>query len=250
MADKQYQIVTVAQRPELRQEVLRVGGEGWPEFMSKSAVVNEFWWQLYEQHPDCQYALIDRASEQVVAIGNSVPVCWPDDPNTLPGEGVEWALTSRFDPSEKPGSPNLLCALQIVITNDLKGQHKSGEMVLAMRQICEQQKLKHLVAPVRPNWKHRYPLMDIERYIQWITKDSLPYDPWMRVHVRLGASVMNTCPASLCIESAITKWEEWTGMHFPESGAYIVPGALVPVEFDVDSDRGRYVEPNIWMLHR
>lgn len=38
-------------------------------------------------------------------------------------------------------------------------------------------------------------------------------------------------------------------MRFPESGEYIVEGALVPVEMDVERDRGTYVEPNVWMVH-
>ncbi len=38
-------------------------------------------------------------------------------------------------------------------------------------------------------------------------------------------------------------------MRFPESGQYIVPGALVPVEIDRENDTGRYVEPNVWMKH-
>jgi hypothetical protein len=36
-------------------------------------------------------------------------------------------------------------------------------------------------------------------------------------------------------------------MHFPEDGAYVVPGALVPVQFA--NGRGTYVEPNVWMRH-
>ena len=38
-------------------------------------------------------------------------------------------------------------------------------------------------------------------------------------------------------------------MRFPESGMYIVPGALVPVEIDHDANQGTYVEPNVWMRH-
>jgi hypothetical protein len=38
-------------------------------------------------------------------------------------------------------------------------------------------------------------------------------------------------------------------MAFPESGQYVVEGALVPVEIDRERDRGLYVEPNVWMLH-
>jgi len=42
-----------------------------------------------------------------------------------------------------------------------------------------------LVAPVRPNWKERYPLVPIERYSEWRRDDGLLFDPWMRVHERL-----------------------------------------------------------------
>ncbi len=37
---------------------------------------------------------------------------------------------------------------------------------------------------------------------------------------------------------------------FPESGQYIVPGALNPIEIDCEADRGRYIEPNVWMQHQ
>lgn len=45
------------------------------------------------------------------------------------------------------------------------------------------------------------------------------------------------------------KLEAWTGLRFPESGAYVVPGALTPVTIDREADRGEYVEPNVWMRH-
>ena len=38
-------------------------------------------------------------------------------------------------------------------------------------------------------------------------------------------------------------------MRFPESGAYIVPGALQPVLMDLERDLGIYEEPNVWMRH-
>jgi hypothetical protein len=38
-------------------------------------------------------------------------------------------------------------------------------------------------------------------------------------------------------------------MALPESGVYIVPGALVPIEIDREQDEGVYVEPNVWMVH-
>lgn len=38
-------------------------------------------------------------------------------------------------------------------------------------------------------------------------------------------------------------------MVFPESGHYVVPGALVPITIDRERDQGVYVEPNVWMVH-
>jgi hypothetical protein len=51
------------------------------------------------------------------------------------------------------------------------------------------------------------------------------------------------------IPGTVAQWEDWTGLAFPESGWYVVPGALVPVEIDRERDEGLYVEPNVWMVH-
>ncbi len=54
----------------------------------------------------------------------------------------------------------------------------------------------------------------------------------------------------MTIDGTVADWEGWADMPFPESGDYVVPGALTPVSIDRESDRGRYVEPNVWMHHR
>lgn len=38
-------------------------------------------------------------------------------------------------------------------------------------------------------------------------------------------------------------------MAFPESGHYVVPGALQPVAIDCERDEGCYEDPNVWMRH-
>jgi hypothetical protein len=52
------------------------------------------------------------------------------------------------------------------------------------------------------------------------------------------------------IPGTIADWEKWTGMHFPSSGEYIIPGALTPVKMDIEADLGLYIEPNVWMHHK
>jgi hypothetical protein len=38
-------------------------------------------------------------------------------------------------------------------------------------------------------------------------------------------------------------------MVFPETGRYIVPEGMVPVEIDRERGLGTYIEPNVWMHH-
>jgi hypothetical protein len=68
--------------------------------------------------------------------------------------------------------------------------------------------------------------------------------------VRLGGEILGVCAESMTIEGSVAEWEEWAAMPFPETGRYVVPGALVPVAIDRVRDRGRYVEPNVWVRHR
>jgi len=86
-------------------------------------------------------------------------------------------------------------------------------------------------------------------YMAWVRPDGLPFDPWLRVHARMGATVMYVAERSMEIPGSVAQWEEWTGMTFRQSGSYEIPGGLVPVEIDIEGDRGLYVEPNVWMRH-
>jgi hypothetical protein len=51
----------------------------------------------------------------------------------------------------------------------------------------------------------------------------------------------------MTMEAPVADWEEWTGMHFPEDGVYVFPGALAPLE--VRDGVGLHVEPNVWVVH-
>jgi len=65
----------------------------------------------------------------------------------------------------------------------------------------------------------------------------------------LSADILNVMPRSLIVTGTVSEWEEWTVMSFPESGPYVVPGALQPVLMDLERDEGRYEDPNVWMRH-
>ena len=118
-----------------------------------------------------------------------------------------------------------------------------------MRAIGQSKGFKYLVAPVRPNQKSKYPLISIDDYIKWTNDEGLPFDAWLRVHARVGARIIKPCHEAMTIRGTRAEWEEWTGMKFPQSGQYVIPGALNPMEMNIEKDEGIYIEPNVWMVH-
>ena len=223
--------------PEIRRsdafrQVLR---RAWPEIVMHDEISNANWGRLYEERPEFQFALVDEG--RMLAEGNSIPVA---------GMPAAWrdALRDGFDADE----PDRLCAIAILIDPDVQQRGLSRTMLEHMRGLAHARGWE-LVAPVRPTLKHRYPLTPIERYVEWRREDGLLFDPWLRAHERLGAELVGIAPDSLVSEGTVAELEEWCGLEFPESGSYVVEGALVPIEIDRERDRGVYREPNVWMRH-
>ena len=83
--------------------------------------------------------------------------------------------------------------------------------------------LGHLIAPVRPGFKDRYPITPIGRYLEWTRPNGEPFDPWVRIHVRRGGKIAKPIPHSMLITGTVAEWESWTGMRFPGDGEYTFP---------------------------
>lgn len=217
----------------------------WPEFMMHDTIANTNWYPLHEKHPRFQFALAEGVSGKWIAVGNSVPVHFDEPLENLPDKGWDWALKTGVDSQQKG---NILCALAIQILPEYRGGGLSTLMIKVMREIGTHQGLDKLIAPVRPNRKCDYPLLPMEVYIGW-SKDNRPFDPWLRVHHRLGARIIKVCHEAMHISGSIQSWQDWTGLTFQTSGDYIIPGALSPVKMNIENDRGEYIEANVWMVH-
>ena len=223
--------------PEIRgSERFQQLRRAWPEIVFHDAISNAYWGRLYEECPEFQFALVGDEGG-VLAEGNSIPV------SGLP-PGWRDAFTNGFG----DGEPDRLCAIAILIDPDRQGGGLSKVMLEHMRGLAAARGWD-LFAPVRPTLKYRYPLTPIERYMEWRRGDGLPFDPWLRAHERAGAEILGPAPDSLVSEGTVAELEEWCGLQFPDSGSYVVEGALVPVEIDREHDRGSYREPNVWMRH-
>ena len=242
-------LVTHAERPDLEDHAQ---GEDflcqWPMFMFHDPVADEHYPVMYERCPEFQFYVIDEAGS-LLANGNSIPVAWDGSEEDLP-DGWDGALLRGSVEPQRGMPATALCALQATVSRRFGARGLGPALVNAMKLLAHDAGLISLIAPVRPSLKATYPLIPIDDYVMWRREDGLFFDPWLRVHERLGASVLAVAPESMRISGTRTEWETWTGLTFSASGEYVVDGALVPVAFDAEDNQGVYVEPNVWMLDR
>ncbi|HLT34960.1 MAG TPA: hypothetical protein VK034_01710 [Enhygromyxa sp.] len=239
-------VFTLRQRPELAPQILVLHEHAWDEFLEGAPW--DHWDSLFDVFADLQVVVCD-SEDAVVAAGHAVPFVWDQTLEDLPStldEIIERGLNDR----RHGRSPTTLSALAAMVAPERQREGLSGVVVRAMRSLAVERGLESLIVPVGPILKHLYPLTPMERYVQWKRADGSPFDPWIRVHWRLGAEILCIAPTTAISTGTVAQWEEWTGMSFPESGLYIIPGAQHPVEIDRERDLGRYEDPGVWMRHR
>jgi hypothetical protein len=240
-----FETCTLKDRPEVHDQVGQLAREGWPTFLLHSDITH--WDTLFDEFAGLQILLCEPA-DSVVAVGHTIPFVWDGNPDTLPT-----TMTGLMDRGVRDRrnseAPNALSALAALVRASHQRRGLSAEILRCMRSLAEERDMHSLVAPVRPTLKSAYPLTPFERYVGWKRDDGAPFDPWLRVHHRLGAEILNVMPRSLIVTGTVSEWEEWTVMSFPESGPYVVPGALQPVLMDLERDEGHYEDPNVWMRH-
>jgi hypothetical protein len=241
-------ILSARERPDLYERAAEATQDVWPEYNRHGDVLGEYWGELEEVFPDFQFVLLDEEADEILAQGHTIPLAWNGTVAGLP-RGIDGLLEDGFRLARQGGSANALSACAIEIPPAHQGKALSRLLIREMARIAAHHELDALLAPVRPTLKERYPLTPIDRYATWSRPDGLPFDPWIRTHVRLGAEILLPEPHSLRISGTVGEWEKWTGMAFPESGTYVFPRGLAPLEVDHEADQGRYWEPNVWIRH-
>ena len=240
-------LVTTKDRSDLIKRGDKIVEAVYPKFMMHDAIANEYFFRLYSAFPEYQYWLLNE--EEIVGIGNSIPIYWKDELDNLPDEGWDWALKKGFDDLKVSIKPNLLCGLSITINPKFQGKGLSTEMVKLMVQIGKNCKLDSLIIPIRPTLKKDFPQLDIKQYIVLKREDEQLFDPWLRIQEKLGGKIIKVCSKAMDIRGSVQDWKNWTGLDFPKSGNYNIDGALKPLEIDLKNDEGIYIEPNVWVVH-
>jgi GNAT superfamily N-acetyltransferase len=215
----------------------------WPEYNHQGDNAEAYFGELYPRFAGYQALLVDGRSGAFAARARTIPFDWDGTLDDLP-HGID---TVGMRAVSRAGPPTALSALAAEVAPPYRGLGLSGVVLQVMAAIAASTGLSPLVAPVRPSWKDRYPLVPIERYTAWVREDGLPFDPWLRVHARLGGKVLRCEPRSMQITAPVRDWESWTRMPFPEDGEYVFPGGLTLL--NISGGSGSYWEPNVWVQH-
>ena len=245
-AAQDLEIVTTSDRPDLDEQGKAALLPGWPEFIFHDHGSPELIGEAAKRFP--HYDVRVLAGGEVVAGGWGVALPWNGTLEDLP-EGYGGALASGVRHSEGT-VPDTLCVLAAAVRADRQGAGLGGAVLTALGSRAVAAGLDRMIAPVRPVHKTRYPLTPMTDYARWTRADGAHVDPWIRTHQRLGAVILGPAPRSMVVTGTVAEWEQWAGMAFPQTGSYVVPGALDLVEIDRERDRGSYAETNLWMRHR
>ena len=193
---------TAAERPDLWAAAREQGlfDDVWPEYNMHGNHTGQYFGSLFPRHADLQVLFTDRRSGRIIGRGRTIPFRWDGTLENLPS-GID---AVGLQAVSEAGPPTALSALAAEIAPDYQRGGLSGLIIRAMAVAARQAGLNTLVAPVRPSWKDRYPLIPIDRYARWQRPDGLPFDPWQRVHARLGAR--HTALGAIALALGETDW--------------------------------------------
>jgi hypothetical protein len=240
------EIVTRADRPDLDEIAAEVFRERWPEFIFHDDVPKKYLARVEEHFGRYDIVVLDGGT--VVAGGWGVPLAWNGDAADLPS-GYDDAMVRAVEGHEAGTAATTLSFMAAAVS---AAHDKRGLATVVLSELTRRAReaaLAHVIAPLRPTWKHRYPLVSMADYASWTRGDGLSVDPWIRTHQRMGAQILGPAPRSMVIEGTVAEWESWADMLFPVTGDYVVPDALNLVTIDRERDRGVYVEENLWVQH-
>ncbi|GAA1848765.1 hypothetical protein [Asanoa iriomotensis] len=241
------EIVTRVDRPDLDGQAAEVFRERWPEFIFHDDVPKKYLARVEEFFSRYDVMVLDDDGA-VVAGGWGVPLAWNGEIEDLP-TGYDDAMVRAVEGREAGTPPTALSFMAAAVSSQHDKRGLATTVLSGLAARARADGLGRVIAPLRPTWKHRYPLVPMADYAGWTRADGLSVDPWIRTHQRMGARILGTAARSMVIEGTVADWESWADMAFPVTGDYVVPDALNLVRIDRERDRGVYVEENLWVEH-
>lgn len=279
-----YQFIIIEHEVNGRETIIGLGRSipfFWPELAETSSTEQQSnASRLLGSLPDSGYdAILTRGVLQTLAREDLPTLTMPADRKRV---GIDLAVCQLRD------EPNALSALSVTIRPDRRQLGLAESLIDAMKGAARQHQLRILVVPLRPTRKSQFPHVDINEYVGWTIHSNkvststsrsccsppsspgqhVPFDPWLRKHLRLGGRIAKIASSSMVVQGSIAEWQKWTGIDISKGAEtakedmiktdprskrmYIewgLEGGLVPLRYYVEDRLGIYVEPNVWVYY-
>lgn len=241
-----YRFYTLEQRPELSEQLFMLGEQSFSKFLQNNDTAQ--YSSLFEEIMFKYCIVMCDDKDRVLGGGFTIPLEWDKSKENLP-QGYDGAIIKAVEDFKTGKYINTLCGLSVIVSPDNRGQSLSYQILSAMKNLAKEHGLASLIIPVRPVLKRHYPILPIEDYVKWKKDDGSPFDPWLGIHWKMGAKIIGIAYNSMNISGTVANWEEWSGIRFLQSGEYVIPEGLVPVNISLENNIGEYAEPNVWVEH-
>ncbi|GAA4922026.1 hypothetical protein LX16_4849 [Stackebrandtia albiflava] len=242
-------ITRLSQSPDLATPMWQMP-DTWPAFVAEDLVGWSYFTRIPTTFADFVLVATDDTDGEVVARAFSVPFALHvPGRQTLPSGGWGRVIQWAFSDALRGRDTDTVSAIEITVRPDRQGRGLAGRMLAAMRDNATDLGYTELVAPLRPTLKHLEPHVPMPEYAYRADDEGIPFDPWIRTHLRAGAVIDSVATHSMVVAGSLAQWREWTGQPFDTDGPQVVPQALSPVRCDLAEGYAVYVEPNVWVRH-
>ena len=281
------QLVDIEELSHFQTLVLQEGDE---QVLAHAQCIPFYWPEL----PNCEICLLDSLEwalslpdggwETILARGiRQARARRGESPTTetspltdgqIQDEAVAWSKNN----------PNALSGLAVIVANKYRDAGIADALLIYFKTLAKKHNLKAVVVPLRPTLKYKYPHVSFSDYYKWTQGKShqsgfvwggekdmrnekpLPFDPWLRKHIRMGARAIKLAPTSFSVEGTADKWQDWLGDKIAldkvigENGeAHLIGEKLdgflwedefsTPLRWDPLANVCRYVEIDMWVMH-
>lgn len=190
------------------------------------------------------FFVIDDDTGKAAAVSVNVPLAWNGQSSSLPGYNELLELT--LEQAREGRTPTALVGILGAVSPDFRGQGVTELFYQGAAAILARHSIGSYLSPVRPSNKQLYPNFTMEEFLSWRTPDGGLVDPWLNHFKGMGATELGIAHDAITLSAPIEQWTAWTGMLFPVSGDYVIPGGHRMLRVDVDAGTARYGEDHLW----
>jgi GNAT superfamily N-acetyltransferase len=239
-----FAITTLAEDPSLRARIGDFEDDSFPKFLNEEPTWIKTRDEILSSFARTHYFVVDRDTGKLAGLCINVPFAWTGETSDLPGynELLQRCLIERREAKV----PTALAGILGAVAPEYQSQGVSRLFLGAAVEALGALGLRNYLSPVRPSNKQFYPNFSIDEFLSWRTPNGDLIDPWLASFVRGGSKMLGVAHDAITMTASCTQWSEWTGMRFPVSGHYVIPGCHRLLEVDVGRGIGRYAEDHVW----